>query len=60
MQVSEIYRMIEIEKIHTLTIKNPRNLTANQIIEILSVLQSAYVISRDLDKIVLYINNYID
>ena len=40
--------------------ENPRNLGAYQIIEILSVLHSTHIISKDLDKYVYYINNYID
>ncbi len=40
--------------------KNPRNLCAHQIIEILSILRSAHVVPRDQDKVVFYVNNYID
>lgn len=52
--------MIELEKIYILTSKNPYNLGANQIIEILLVLQSAYGILKDQDLVMFYDNNYID
>ena len=51
--------MIELQKMHVLIAKNSRNLSAYQIIEILSVLQSAHVVLRDQDKFVFYVNNYI-
>ena len=59
-QVHEIYGIVELEKIYALIAKNPRNLGACQIIEIPSVLHSAYMISRDQNKVVFYVNNYID
>ena len=40
--------------------KNPRNLGAQCIIEISSILRTAHIISRDQDKIMFYVNNYID
>ena len=52
--------MIELEKICALTAENPRNLGAHWIIEILLVLRSVYVVPRNQDKFVFYINNYID
>ena len=52
--------MIELDKICTLTAKNPRNLDAHRIIEISSVLRSTYMIPRDQDKFVFYLNNYIN
>lgn len=33
-QIYEIYEMIELDKMRTLTVENPRNLDAHQIIEI--------------------------
>ncbi len=59
-QVHEIYRMVELKKMHTLTPKHPRNLGAHRIVEISSILHSAYVVPRDEEKIVFYVNNYID
>ena len=59
-QVYKIYRIIELEKMHALTAKNPCNLNANQIIEISLVLRNTHIILRDQDKFVFYINNYID
>ncbi len=52
--------MIELEKRRALITENPRNLGANKIIEISSVLCSAHVVPRDKDKFVFYVNNYID
>lgn len=46
-QVYEIHEIIELEKIHALTIDNPCNLSAYQIIKISLVLQSVYIISRN-------------
>ncbi len=40
--------------------ENSCNLSAYQIIEISLVLYSAYVVSRDQDMVVFYINNYIN
>ncbi len=59
-QVHEIYRMIELEKICISIAENPRNLGIYRIIKISLVLCSAYVVSRDQDKVMFYVNNYID
>ena len=40
--------------------KYPRNLGGHHIVEIFSILYSVYVISKDQEKIVFYINNYIN
>ena len=52
--------MIELEKMRTLIAKNPHNLSACQIIEISLILHSAHVVHRDQNKVVFYVNNYID
>ena len=44
----------------TLSMENARNLDAHRIIEISSVLCSAYVVFNNQEKFVFYINNYID
>ena len=59
-QIHEIHEIIKLKKMCALTSKNPRNLITHWIIEISSVLRNAQVISRDQDKIVFYVNNYID
>ncbi len=59
-QVHEIYGMIQLEKMCASIAKNPHNLGVHQIIEISSVLYSAHVVPRDQDKVVFYVNNYID
>ncbi len=40
--------------------KNPLNLSAYWIIEISLVLCNAHVVSRNQDRVVFYVNNYID
>ncbi len=52
--------MIELEKMYALIIKNLCNLGDYWIVKISLVLCSAYVVSRDQDKFVFYVNNYID
>ena len=52
--------MIELEKICILTAENPYILGAHRIFEISSVLRNAHVVSRDQDKFVFYVNNYIN
>ncbi len=52
--------MIELEKMRTSIAKNPRNLSAHRIFEISLILRSAHVVSRDQDKVVFYVNNYIN
>lgn len=59
-QVYEIYGIIELEKMCTLTIKNFYNLSIHQIIKISLVPCSAHMVSGDQNKFVIYINNYID
>ena len=59
-QVYEIYEMIELEKLYTLTLENLHNFSVYQIIEISLVLHNAYVVSRNYNKFMFYINNYID
>ena len=59
-QVDEIYGMIGLEKMPFLTAENPKNLGAHRIIEISSVLRSTHVVSRDQNKFVFDVNNYID
>ena len=52
--------MIELKKMRALTIKNPYNLGVYRIIEISSILRSAYMAPRDQDKFMFYVNNFID
>ncbi len=59
-QVHELYGIIELKKMRTSIVENIRNLDAYRIIEISLILHSAHVVSRDQDKIMFYINNYID
>lgn len=44
---------------HILIAKNPCNLDTHQTIKILLISYSAYVISKDQNKFVFYVNNYI-
>ena len=41
-------------------VENSRNLSAYYIIEVLLVLRNVHIISRNQNKIVFYIHNYID
>ena len=59
-QVHEIYGMVEIEKWHALTAKNPYNLGAYCTIEVSLVIRSAHIVPRDQNRIIFYVNNYID
>ena len=59
-QVHEIHGMVELDKWHASTAENPRNLGAHRIIEVFLVLRSAHVVPRDQDRMVFYVNNYID
>lgn len=43
-----------------LIVKNPRNLDAYQIIKISLVLYNNYIILKDQEKFVFYINNFIN
>ena len=52
--------MVELDKWHASMAENPRNLGAHRIIEVSLVLRSAHVIPRDQDRMVFYVNNYID
>lgn len=52
--------MIEIEKMHVSTTNNLHNLGALWIIDIFLILLNVYVVPRDQNKIVIYINNYIN
>ncbi len=45
---------------HTLIAENPCNLGAYQIVEIALILCNVYVVPRDQDKVVFYVNNYIN
>ncbi len=58
--VYEIHRIIELKKIRASIAENPCNLSTHQIIEISLVLHSAHVVPKDQDKILFYVNNYID
>lgn len=59
-QINEIHRIIEIEKMPALTVADPYNLSAYRIIEISLVQCKAYVVSRDQNKFIFFVNNYID
>ncbi len=58
-QVYEIHEVIELEKMCTSMAKLPRYLGAHCIVKISSIFCSAYVIPRDQERIVFYVNNYI-
>ncbi len=59
-QVHEIHGIVELEKMRTSMAKHPRNLGAHCIAEISLILRSVHVVPRDQERIVFYVNNYID
>ena len=59
-QVHEINGMIELDKWHASTAENLRNHGVHRIIEVSSILHGAHVVPRDQDRMVFYVNNYID
>ena len=59
-QVHEIYEIVELKKMCTLTAENLRNLSTHRIIKIFSILRNANVILSNQDKFVFYVNNSID
>ncbi len=59
-QVHQIHGMFELDKWYTSIAENPRNLSAHCIIEISLVLHSAHVVPRNQDRMVFYVNNYIN
>ena len=50
--------MVEFEKWYTSMVKNPHNLSTHCIIEVSLVLHSAYVVPKNQDRMMFYINNY--
>lgn len=59
-QVYGINKIVKFEKIRVLIAENFCNLGTYQIIEISLFLCSVYVVPKDQDKFLFYINNYID
>ena len=59
-QIDQIHGIVEFDKWHVSTAKNPRNLGAHCIIKISSIMHSAHVVPRDQDMIIFYVINYID
>ena len=59
-QVYKIHGIVELKKMRILIAENPRNLGVCRIIEISLVLCSAHVVLKGTDKVVFYVNNYID
>ena len=52
--------MVELDKWHISTVENACNLSTYHIIKVSSVLLNTYVVPKDQDRIVFYVNNYID
>ena len=52
--------MVEFDKWYASTAENPCNLGAYCIIEVSLVLRSAHIAPKDQDRMVFYINNYIN
>lgn len=52
--------MIKLEKIRVLITENSHNLDVYRIIEISLILHCAHIVFRDQDKVMFYVNNYIN
>ncbi len=52
--------MIELEEMRASIVENLRNFGAHCIIEISLVLRSAHMVPRNQNKVMFYVNNYID
>ena len=59
-QIYEIYMIIKFKKLNTLITKNPHNFGIHSMIKILLVIYNNHIISKNQDKIVFYVNNYIN
>ncbi len=59
-QIYETYGMVELEKYPISKAKNPLNLGSQQFYKISKILQSAYVVPRDTEGNISYLNNYIN
>ena len=59
-QVYEIHGMVKLDKWHASTAETPRNLGFCCIIEVSLVICSAHIVPRDQERMVFYVNNYID
>ena len=59
-QVHEIHGIIELEKMRTSMAKYPHNLDVHCIVKISSILHSTHVVLRNQERIVFYVNNYIN
>lgn len=57
--VYRIYEMVEWEKYLISKLEKPLNLGMYQLCKISGVLQRAYIILRDIESNIFYINNYI-
>ncbi len=59
-QVHEIHGIVKLEKMRASRTEHPRNLGAHYIVERSSILHSAHIILRDQERILFYVNNYIN
>lgn len=58
--VYETNKMVELEKYSNLRAKNLLNINAHWFYKITSILWSAYIVLRNNDSNIFYVNNYID
>lgn len=56
----KIHGIVELENWRTLTVQNFRIFDANHVIKISLILHVAYVVLKDQEKTVFYVNNYIN
>ena len=60
MQVYRIYEIVELEKMSAWITKNFCNFDTHQIMKISLILCSTHIVFKDQNKLVFYINNYIN
>ena len=59
-QVHKMREMVKFEKMHAYIAKLPRNLSSYHIIKISSILHNAHIIAKGQERIVFYVNNYMN
>lgn len=58
--VYKTHRMVKLKKYPILRAENPLNQGSQEFFKIFEVLQSAYIVPKDTEGNIFYLNNYID
>lgn len=59
-QVHKIHKIVEFEKWHVSMAENFHNIGINCIIEVFLILHNIYAILKNQEKMIFFLNNYID